>query len=132
MRKTTFAAVAAGALILAGFAGWAISSNRPLQAKASSAIEPPMDPFTIMLKGSIGGSIAEEALACSGRLLEMAHPAKPARINAPAATAANVVLRIWFHLRLQAHSSMYIFTSASHRQDRTSFAWHSIFICCRF
>jgi hypothetical protein len=37
--------------------------------------------FTIMLKGSIGGSIAEEALACSGRLLEMAHPAKPARIT---------------------------------------------------
>ena len=39
MRKTTFAAVAIGALILAGFAGWAIPSNRPLQAKASAAIE---------------------------------------------------------------------------------------------
>ena len=49
MRKTIFAAVAAGALILAGFAGWAISSNRPLQAKASSAIEPPMDPFSMMV-----------------------------------------------------------------------------------
>ena len=48
MRKTTFAAVAAGALILAGFAGWAIPSNRPLQAKASSAIEPRMDPFSMM------------------------------------------------------------------------------------
>ena len=48
MRKTIFAAVAAGALILAGFAGWAIPSNRPLQAKASSAIEPRMDPFSMM------------------------------------------------------------------------------------
>ena len=48
MRKTTFAAVAVGALILAGFAGWAIPSNRPLQAKASSAIEPRMDPFSMM------------------------------------------------------------------------------------
>ena len=49
MRKTTFAAVAVGALILAGFAGWAIPSNRPLQAKASSAIEPRMDPFSMMV-----------------------------------------------------------------------------------
>jgi hypothetical protein len=48
MRKTTFAAVAAGALILAGFAGWAIPSNRPLQAKAPTAIEPRMDPFSMM------------------------------------------------------------------------------------
>ena len=48
MRKTIFAAVAAGALILAGFAGWAIPSNRPLQSKASSAIEPRMDPFSMM------------------------------------------------------------------------------------
>ena len=48
MRKTTFAAVAAGALILAGFAGWAIPSNRPLQSKASSAIDPRMDPFSMM------------------------------------------------------------------------------------
>jgi len=43
MRKTTFAAVAAGALILAGFAGWAIPSNRPLQAKASAAVEARID-----------------------------------------------------------------------------------------
>jgi hypothetical protein len=32
MRKTTFAAIAAGALILAGIAGWVTLSNRPLQA----------------------------------------------------------------------------------------------------
>ena len=28
MRRTTFAAIAAGALILAGIAGWATASNR--------------------------------------------------------------------------------------------------------
>jgi hypothetical protein len=49
MRKTTFIAVAAGALILAGFAGWAIPSNHPLQAKASAAIEARIDPFSIMV-----------------------------------------------------------------------------------
>jgi hypothetical protein len=49
MRKTTFIAVAAGALILAGFAGWAVASNRPLQAKTSAAIEAWIDPFSIMV-----------------------------------------------------------------------------------
>jgi len=49
MRKTTFAAVVAGALILSGFVGWAIPSNRPLQAKASVAIELRMDPFSMMV-----------------------------------------------------------------------------------
>jgi hypothetical protein len=47
MHKTTFTVIAAGALIgiyayiciLAGVAGWATLSNRPLQAKASTANE---------------------------------------------------------------------------------------------
>jgi hypothetical protein len=42
MRKTNFAAIAAGALILAGIVGWTIGSNRPLQAK-TSAIEAQID-----------------------------------------------------------------------------------------
>ena len=43
MRKTNFAAIAAGALILAGIVGWTTGSNRPLQAKASTAIEAQID-----------------------------------------------------------------------------------------
>src|SRR6516225_1284 len=43
---------------------------------------------------SIWASIAVEALACSGRLLPVVHPTIPARINAPAAMAAKLVLRI--------------------------------------
>ena len=50
MRKTTFAAIATGALILAGIVGWAISSNRPLQAKASTASEPQIDIFSMMAR----------------------------------------------------------------------------------
>ena len=48
MRKTTFAAIAAGALILAGIAGWVYPSYRPLEAKASSSIEAKVDPFSVM------------------------------------------------------------------------------------
>ena len=44
MHKTTFAAIAAGALIVAGIVGWSTTgSNRPLQAKASTAIEAQID-----------------------------------------------------------------------------------------
>jgi hypothetical protein len=46
--------------------------------------------LAIMLKVSIWASILVEALASSGRLFEVTHPAIPARISAPAATAANV------------------------------------------
>src|SRR5215831_4328274 len=49
---------------------------------------------------SIWASIAVEALACSGRLLPVVHPTRPARINAPAAMAAKLVLRICSLLRL--------------------------------
>jgi len=48
MRKTTFAAIAAGALILAGVAGWVYPSHRPLEAKASTSIEAKIDTFSIM------------------------------------------------------------------------------------
>jgi hypothetical protein len=48
MRRTTFAAIAAGALILAGIAGWATPSNRPLQAKASTSIKDQIDTFSMM------------------------------------------------------------------------------------
>ena len=44
MRKTTFTTFAAGALILAGIAGWATANNRPL-AMASPAIEAQIDTF---------------------------------------------------------------------------------------
>jgi hypothetical protein len=48
MRKTNFAAIAAGALFLAGIVGWTTGSNRPLQAKASTAIESQIDTFRMM------------------------------------------------------------------------------------
>jgi hypothetical protein len=48
MRKTTFATVAAGALILAGIAGWITSNSRPLEAEASTAIEAQIDTFSMM------------------------------------------------------------------------------------
>ena len=48
MRKTTFAAIAAGALILAGIVGWVTSSSRPLQAKAPTAGEPQINVFNMM------------------------------------------------------------------------------------
>jgi hypothetical protein len=48
MRKTTFAAVAAGALILAGIAGSVTSNSRPLEAKASTAVEAQIDTFSMM------------------------------------------------------------------------------------
>jgi len=48
MRKTTFAAIAAGALILAGIAEWVTSSSRPLQANASTASETRIDTFSMM------------------------------------------------------------------------------------
>ena len=48
MRKTTFATVAAGALILAGIAGWITSNSRPLKAEASTAIEAQIDTFSMM------------------------------------------------------------------------------------
>ena len=48
MRKTTFAAIAAGALILAGIAGWVYPSPRTLEAEASTSIEAKIDPFSLM------------------------------------------------------------------------------------
>ena len=48
MRKTTSAAIAAGALILAGIAGWATPSIRALQVKASTAIGAQIDTFGMM------------------------------------------------------------------------------------
>jgi|SRR6516162_1193666 hypothetical protein len=48
MRKTTFATVAAGALIFAGIAGWITSNSRPLEAEASTAIEAQIDTFSMM------------------------------------------------------------------------------------
>ena len=48
MRRTTFGAIAAGALILAGITGWATASNRPLQAKASTGIKAQIDTFSMM------------------------------------------------------------------------------------
>ena len=48
MRKTTFAAIAASALILASVAGWVYAGHRPLEAKASSSIEAKIDTFSIM------------------------------------------------------------------------------------
>jgi hypothetical protein len=49
MRKTRFwAAIAAGALILAGIAGWVYPSHRPLEAKASTSNEAKIDAFSIM------------------------------------------------------------------------------------
>ena len=49
MRKTTFAAIAASALILASVAGWVYPSHRPLEAKASTSIEGKIDTFSLML-----------------------------------------------------------------------------------
>jgi hypothetical protein len=49
VRKITFAAIAAGALIPAAIAGWASASNRPVQAKASTAIEAQIDTFSMMV-----------------------------------------------------------------------------------
>ena len=51
MRKTNFAAIAAGALILAGIVGWTTGSNRPVQAKASTATEAQIDTFSMMASG---------------------------------------------------------------------------------
>ena len=49
MRKTrVWAAIAAGALILAGIAGWVYPSHRPLEAKASTSNEAKIDTFSIM------------------------------------------------------------------------------------
>ena len=48
MRKTTFAATAAGALILAGIAGWVYPSHRTLEAEDSTSIEAKIDTFSLM------------------------------------------------------------------------------------
>jgi hypothetical protein len=49
VRKTrVWAAIAAGALILAGIAGWVYPSHRPLEAKASTSNEAKIDTFSIM------------------------------------------------------------------------------------
>ena len=53
MRKTTFAAVAAGALILAGIAGWVTSNSSSLEAEASTAIEAQIDTFSMMASTNI-------------------------------------------------------------------------------
>ena len=47
MRKTTFAAISASA-ILASVEGWVYPSHRPLEAKASTSIEAKVDPFSVM------------------------------------------------------------------------------------
>ena len=51
MRKTTFwGAIAAGALMLVGVAGWANSDKRALEAQASTQIEAAqLDAFQMML-----------------------------------------------------------------------------------
>jgi Flp pilus assembly protein CpaB len=49
VRKITFAAIAAGALIPAAIAGWASLSNRPVQAEAATAIEAQIDTFSVMV-----------------------------------------------------------------------------------
>jgi hypothetical protein len=51
MRKTTFwAAIAAGALMLVGIAGWDNSDNRALEAQASTPIDAAqLDAFQMML-----------------------------------------------------------------------------------
>ena len=49
MRKTTFAAIVAGVLILTGFAVWAFLSNRLLQVTAPTEIEVRIDPFSMMV-----------------------------------------------------------------------------------
>ena len=48
MRKTKFAAVAAGTLIFAGILGWANSSNLPVEAKNSTSTAAQVDTFSIM------------------------------------------------------------------------------------
>ena len=48
MRRTTSAAIAGGALILAGIAGSVTSNSRPLEAKASTAVEAQIDTFSMM------------------------------------------------------------------------------------
>jgi hypothetical protein len=49
MRKTNFADIAAGALILTGIAGWVFyPSHRPLEAKASTSIDAQIDTFGVM------------------------------------------------------------------------------------
>ena len=45
MRKTTFAAIVAGVLILTGFSVWAF----PSKVTASTAIEVRIDPFSMMV-----------------------------------------------------------------------------------
>ena len=47
MRKTTFAAISASA-ILASVEGWVYPSHRPLEAKASTSIEGKIDTFSLM------------------------------------------------------------------------------------
>jgi len=51
MRKTTFAAIGASALTLVAMSGWTTGSNRPLEAKASIAIEAQIDTFAMMASG---------------------------------------------------------------------------------
>ena len=48
MRKITYIVVAAGALILAGIAGWVNPSNLPVEAKASTSIDAQTDTFRVM------------------------------------------------------------------------------------
>ena len=51
MCKATFAAIGASALILVAIAGWTAGSNRPLEAKASTAIKAQIDTFSMMASG---------------------------------------------------------------------------------
>jgi hypothetical protein len=48
MRKTNFAAIAAGTLIFAGILGWVNSSNLAVEAKVSNSTAAQIDTFTIM------------------------------------------------------------------------------------
>jgi hypothetical protein len=51
MRKTNSAVIASVALVLATAVGWTTGSNRLLQAKPSTAIEPQIDTFSMMASG---------------------------------------------------------------------------------
>src|SRR5262249_1754054 len=75
---------------------------------------------------SIWASIPVEALACSGLLLPPVHPTIPARIKAPAAMIARLVLRICSLLRLVRTYDR----SATGLEYQADFARHRFRIVC--
>jgi hypothetical protein len=48
MRNSSFIAIATGALIIAGIAGWVYLGHRSLEARASTSMEAQIDPFGVM------------------------------------------------------------------------------------